>query len=185
MIKQPILGLKADHITKLAIAIHAEAQRNKGAEMVFQIITFAQDWIATHVVPPVEVVGSLATEMNKRASEEERVSGIPPCSIVTIDLSKAKKQREEEEAELQEERAAQLAQELDEQIRADAYRQQLERERIQQARKRAMSDATEMPHSEEAALTESFGKNIEWRGVTFNKVRLFHPRQGAVPNEFH
>jgi hypothetical protein len=39
-----------------------------------QVITFAQDWIATNISPPVEVVGSLASEMIRRASEEEQVS---------------------------------------------------------------------------------------------------------------
>lgn len=39
-----------------------------------QVITLAQDWIATNVSPPVEVVGSLASEMIRRASEEEQVS---------------------------------------------------------------------------------------------------------------
>jgi hypothetical protein len=38
-----------------------------------QVITLAQDWIATNITPRVEVVGSLASEMIKRASEEEQV----------------------------------------------------------------------------------------------------------------
>jgi hypothetical protein len=38
-----------------------------------QVITSAQDWIATNITPPVEAVGSLASEMIKRASEEEQV----------------------------------------------------------------------------------------------------------------
>lgn len=71
-----------------------------------------------------------------------------------------------------------LAQELEEQIRADTYKQQLELERFQQARKRAMSDATEIPTSEDPTPTESFGQVIGWQGVSFNKVKLFHPRQG-------
>lgn len=45
--------------------------------MVFQIVTFAQDWISNKVKPPVEVVGSLATEMNRRAYEEELVRHTP------------------------------------------------------------------------------------------------------------
>lgn len=91
--------------------------------------------------------------------------------------------RQEEEAEQEEERAAQLAEELNEQLRADEYRQQLERERFQQARRRAMSDATEMPSPDTLSLedlspTEIFERTVEWKGVTFNRVRLFHPRQG-------
>ena len=39
----------------------------------FQVVTVAQDWIATNIAPPVEVAGSLASEMIKRASEEEQV----------------------------------------------------------------------------------------------------------------
>ncbi len=39
----------------------------------FQVVTVAQDWISTNIAPPVEVVGSLASEMIKRASEEEQV----------------------------------------------------------------------------------------------------------------
>ncbi|PCH37122.1 Serine/threonine-protein kinase [Wolfiporia cocos MD-104 SS10] len=164
-VQRPTLGLKPNELTKLSAAIHAEALRNKGAEMVFQIVTFAQEWLVAYIVPPVEVVGSLATEMSKRAYEEEQ----------------AKKQREEEEAELEEERAALRAQELEEQIRADAYKQQLERERLeQQARKRAMSDATETLVSEGTTLTESFPHEVEWHGVRFHKVKLFHPRQECL-----
>ncbi|KZT71101.1 Serine/threonine-protein kinase [Daedalea quercina L-15889] len=165
-IQQPIHGLKAHDITQLSSAIHAEAQKQKGGEMVFQIVTFAQDWIANNVKPPVEVVGSLAMEMNRRAYEEEL----------------AKRQREEEQAEEEEERISQLAMEYEEQIKADAYRQQLERERLQQAqaRKRAMSDATEVPSSEDPTPSESFPQEIEWQGVRFSKVKLFHPRQECL-----
>lgn len=119
--------------------------------------------------------------MSKRASEEERVRFYHVIySNRLSQVCQAKRQREEEEAEQEEERAAQLAQEIEEEIRADACRQQLERERIQQARKRAMSDATEMPlsPSEDATLTETFDQEIEWKGVSFNRVKLFHPRQG-------
>ncbi|OCH91731.1 Serine/threonine-protein kinase [Obba rivulosa] len=167
-IQQPIQGLKADHISKLSSAIHAEAQRNRGSEMVFQVITFCQDWMANNVVPPVEVVGSLATQMNQRAQEEEL----------------AKRQRAEIEAEAEEERALKLAEELNAQIAADAARQQLERERVRAAqarsRERALSDATEVPRPEADTLTEAFGQAIEWHGVRFSKVKLFHPRQECL-----
>ncbi|KZT06721.1 Serine/threonine-protein kinase [Laetiporus sulphureus 93-53] len=163
-IQQPIQGLKGPEITRLSSAIHAEAQRNRGSEMVFQIVTFAQEWITSNVSPPVEVVGSLATEMNKRAYEEER----------------AKRQREEEEAEQEEERAAALAQELEEQIRADVIRQQLERERVERARKRAVSDSIETDISEDTTLSDSFAQELEWRGVRFSKVKLFHPQPDCL-----
>lgn len=115
-----------------------------------------------NVKPPVEVAGSLATEMNRRAIEEER----------------ARKQREEAEALMDKQREAEYLEQLNEQIREDVYKQQAERERLQQARKRAMSDATEVPTSEETTPTESFDREIKWRGQSFYKVRLFHPRQG-------
>jgi hypothetical protein len=40
-----------------------------------QVVTAAQDWIASNITPPVEVLGSLASEMRKRASEEKQVRG--------------------------------------------------------------------------------------------------------------
>ncbi|TFK91310.1 Serine/threonine-protein kinase [Polyporus arcularius HHB13444] len=163
-IQQPIAGLRPDEITKLNNAIHNEAQQLKGMEMVFQIVCFAKDWLDANVKPPTEVVGSLATEMNRRAVEEER----------------AKKRREEEEAEERKRRDAEYAEKLNEQIREDALRQQVERERLQQARKRAMSDATEVPVTEDATPVESFEREIKWRGQSFFKVRLFHPRQECL-----
>ncbi|KAL4251194.1 non-specific serine/threonine protein kinase [Abortiporus biennis] len=163
-IQQPIMGLKPNEVQRLNSAIHAEAQRNKGIEVVFQIVTFAQDWILNNIAPPVEVSGSLATQMTQRAIAEEQ----------------AKKQREEAEAEEEQERAVQRAEELQEQIRADVERQQLERERFQKARKRAMSDATEVPPSEElleSTPTETFSPPLLWEGVEFNTVKLFHPKK--------
>jgi hypothetical protein len=41
-----------------------------------QIVTLAQEWIAANVIPPVEVIGSLALQMNQRAIDEERVSAL-------------------------------------------------------------------------------------------------------------
>ena len=132
-----------------------------------------------NVKPPVEVAGSLATEMNRRAIEEERVRHLhsQPHKDSLI-FSQARKQREEEEAAQRKRHDAEYAEKLNEQIREDVQRQQLERERFQQARKRAMSDATEVPLSEDATPTESFDFEIKWQGQTFRRVRLFHPRQG-------
>lgn len=115
-----------------------------------------------NIAPPVEVSGSLATEMIKRSIAEEQ----------------AKKQREEAEAEVAMEREAQRAEELQEQIRADVERQQQE----QRARKRAMSDATEVPVIEDVpdtTPTESFPKEISWQNVHFRAVKLFHPQKGV------
>lgn len=84
-------GINHDHEITLQKAIHSEAQMLRGSEMVFQvriypqsklcschlccdqIITSAQEWLADHVHPAIESSGSLATEMTKRALEEEKV----------------------------------------------------------------------------------------------------------------
>lgn len=101
-------------------------------------------------------------------------------SVLIHVSSQAKRLREEAEAEEQYEREAQRALELEEQIRADAELQQLERERLFQARKRASSDATEVPPpaGEGNTHSESFNQQIEWHGIIFNKVRLYHPEKG-------
>ncbi|KAI0077507.1 Serine/threonine-protein kinase [Panus rudis PR-1116 ss-1] len=171
-IKQPIVGLKPHEVTKLSNAIHAEAQRIKGREAVFEIVTFAQEWIATNVEPPVEVSGSLATQMIQRAIAEEQ----------------AKKQREEAEAEEELERENQRALEMQEQIRADAERQQIEKEEFHKARKRAMSDATEIAPLEDfndPTPIETFNEVIQWQGVSFTTVRLFHPRKESLGTVWH
>ena len=41
-----------------------------------------------------------------------------------------------------------------------------------------MSDATEVPPSEDAIPTETFDREIKWQGHSFRRVRLFQPRQG-------
>ncbi|KAI9060398.1 Serine/threonine-protein kinase [Trametes sanguinea] len=163
------VGIAKADLAKLEHAIQQEAQKYKGQEMVFQIATFAQDWMKDHVRPPTEVSGSLAAQMNRRAIEQER----------------ARKQREEEEAALEQQRAAELAAQLNEQIRENAYQQQQERERMQQlARKRAMSDATTVGPDEtlveDAGQVEVFDKEIHWMNAAFDRVRLFHPRQEGL-----
>ncbi|KAG2365174.1 kinase-like domain-containing protein [Suillus spraguei] len=157
-------GISHDHEITLQKAIHAEAQMLRGSEMVFQIITSAQEWLADHVHPAIESSGSLATEMTKRALEEE----------------KERKRREEEEAEREFELAAQRAEELQEQIQADTQRHMLAKEmQYKAARRRAQSDATEVPSSGDT-LTESFPNEIEFRGVRFNTVKMFHPRKECL-----
>ena len=83
-----------------------------------------------------------------------------------------------------------LAQELNEQIKADAQKQQLAKERQYKARKRANSEATEVPVSGDTP-TETFSQEMEINGVRFNTVKIFHPRIGeytahhcviAIPN---
>jgi len=41
--------------------------------MVMEIVTNCQEWLQANVVPPVEVAGSLAVQMNQRAEDEEKV----------------------------------------------------------------------------------------------------------------
>lgn len=77
-------------------------------------------------------------------------------------------------------KALQLAEELSMQIQEDTFRQQMELDQLQRTRKRGMSDATQVPVSPIAGdtPTEMFGSEIEWDGVVFNTVKLFHPRKG-------
>ena len=85
-----------------------------------------------------------------------------------------------EEAEREEERANRAAQELDQQIQVDAMRQLMAKEQQYKARKRANSEATEVPFMLDGDLhvpTEVF-EEIEINGVRFNAVRLFLPRSG-------
>ncbi|KAH7905298.1 kinase-like domain-containing protein [Hygrophoropsis aurantiaca] len=163
-IQKPIRGISFENETALTKAVHAEAQKLRGSEMVFQIITSAQEWIADHIRPPVEVSGSLATEMTKRASEQER----------------ERKQRAEEEAERESELAAILAEQLQEQIQADTQKQLIAKElQYKAARQRALSDATEVPPSGDIP-TETFNKEIEFRGIRFHSVKIFHPRKECL-----
>ncbi|KAH7923751.1 Serine/threonine-protein kinase [Leucogyrophana mollusca] len=160
-IQKPIRGINYDNECALTKALHAEAQKLRGSEMVFQIITSAQEWIAEHIHPPAEVSGSLATEMTKRASEQE----------------KERRQRAEEEAERESEIAARVAEQLQEQIQADAQRHLIAKEmQYKAARQRALSDATEVPPSGDIP-TETFSKEIEFRGIRFHSVKIFHPRK--------
>ena len=75
------------------------------------------------------------------------------------------------------ERARQLAEAFNEQIRLDAERQQAERQKFK-ARDRAPSDATEVPSSSEDTLTQSFDCLLEINGLQFQTVKMFHPHKG-------
>jgi len=155
---QGLLG-KAGILTR---AVQQEAKKNQGSEMVFQIVTFVQEWLADNIQLPME--GSLRYQMERRNMEEEQ----------------ARLEREEAEAEKENLRVMQLAEELSEQIREDTLRQQLELDQIQRSRRRGMSDATQVPMSPISDTpTETFINDIEWEGVTFNTVKLFHPRKGV------
>ncbi|KAI9457648.1 kinase-like domain-containing protein [Lactarius psammicola] len=162
-VQQPIKGISDDYVTKLSNFIRAEAQRSHGTEIVFQVVTAAQDWIATNIMPPVQVVGSLASEMIKRASEEEQ----------------AKKRREEAEAQEEAERERLFAEAFNEQMQADVHRHQMERER-HRARHRARSDATEVPELADDILTQSFDREINVNELCFHAVKLFHPQHNYL-----
>ncbi|KDR70022.1 hypothetical protein GALMADRAFT_255390 [Galerina marginata CBS 339.88] len=158
-IEKPIVGINDTQITRLLHEINSEAQKLKGFEMVFSIITFGQDWIEKHITPPIEVVGSLALQMAQREMDEEKV----------------RRQRELEEAEEAEERAARQAQELNEQILADVA---AKKQQVRATRPRANSELTAVPSSGETP-TETF-EVMEMNGVKFNTVKVFHPRVGHL-----
>ncbi|KAG9310494.1 hypothetical protein JVU11DRAFT_9640, partial [Chiua virens] len=163
-IQKPIRGLGHDVEAALSKVIHSEAQKLRGSEMVFQIITTAQEWIAERVQPPSEASGSLATEMTKRATQEER----------------ERREREAAEEERQSELAARIAEQLQEQLQADAQKHLIAKEmQYKAARRRAQSDATEIP-SVGDTLTESFPIEVEFRGIRFSAVKMFHPRKESL-----
>ncbi|KAI0300075.1 hypothetical protein B0F90DRAFT_1817684 [Multifurca ochricompacta] len=162
-VQHPVKGISNDFVTKLSNFIQAEARQSCGTEMVFQVVTAAQDWISTNITPPVEVLGSLASEMIKRASEEEQ----------------ARKRREEVEAQQEAERKRRLAEAFNEKMQEDVYRHQMEREK-HRARHRAQSDATEVPELADDILTQSFDREIVVNGLHFHVVKLFHPRHDCL-----
>jgi eukaryotic translation initiation factor 2-alpha kinase 4 len=147
-----------------------------------QVVTAAQDWIASNITPPVEVVGSLASEMIKRASEEEQVSGWLGLRLLAPRITymhQAKKRREEAEAQEEAERKRLFAEAVNEQIQANVHRHRIERER-HRARHRAQSDATQVPELADDILTQSFDCEIIVNELRFRAVKLFHPRHGQL-----
>src|ERR1700735_2618725 len=98
-----------------------------------------------------------------------------------LNFFQVRHEREMEEAEQEEERVNRAAQELDEQIQADAMRQLMAKEQQYKARKRANSESTEVPFIGDRDIpTEVFGHEMEIDGVRFNAVQLFRPRRGNV-----
>ncbi|KAJ7163895.1 kinase-like domain-containing protein [Mycena crocata] len=158
-IQKPVIGISNDQTTTLLQAIQNEAKNCRGAEVTFQIVTFCQDWLQSHVVPPIDIPGSLANQMTQRALEEERV----------------RKQKEADAAEQETVRAAKLAEELEAAVKADAQKQQLAKERQYKARKRANSEATEVAAGGDTP-TESFSEPVLVDGVEFHAVKVFHPQ---------
>ncbi|KAF7299301.1 hypothetical protein MIND_00879100 [Mycena indigotica] len=158
-IKKPIVGLSTQQVASLNQVIQTEARNSQGTESIFQIATASQDWLEQNVVPPIDVPGSLASQMMLRTLEEERI----------------RKQQAADMAAQEHEARAKQTQQLEAEVRANAQLQQLERERQYQARKRANSEATEVPLAGETP-TESFTDPITIDGIEFNVVRIFHPR---------
>ncbi|KAF7974176.1 hypothetical protein HWV62_13309 [Athelia sp. TMB] len=162
-IQKPIQGFNTDHITRLGAAIHHESQKYRGSEMVFQIVTFSQDWMEDHLVPAVEGPGSLATEMMQRASQAERERQFELAA----------------EAERQAHLAAQAAEEFHAASQEQKQRQQ---NSVVKTRQRSASDATEMPEEKAGAdmVVEGFGQTIEFGGIAFSSVKIFHPRKECL-----
>ncbi|KAL1746128.1 hypothetical protein HDZ31DRAFT_81443 [Schizophyllum fasciatum] len=156
----PMRGITNEQYTKLNRALHAEAQAHKGTEMVFQIASFCQDWLATHIVPPKEVSGSLLLQMARRAEEEER----------------ERKRREDADREAAHEAEAIRRWQLQTQIQAEQQAQARESELVFRSRRRAGSEATEVPYATSEIPTETFPAPISFADRSFDTVRIFHPR---------
>jgi eukaryotic translation initiation factor 2-alpha kinase 4 len=165
-ITKPINGVSNDQVNALTHAISAEAHRNKGAEMVFQvregayslllfplihvyhfyffhysqIVDFCQDWLTKNIHPATEAPGSLAFQMNLRAADEERL----------------KRERDEADKIEREDRERQR-QEMYEREAMEAMRAFREKEQMVRGRRRANSGATEMPDSPLALRAGPFG----------------------------
>ena len=120
--------------------------------------------------------------MTKRATQEERVGSCFNILIAMIlrVLHQERREREEAEAERQSQLAARAAEQLQEQLQADAQKHLIAKEmQYKAARRRAQSDATEVP-SVGDILTESFPIEVEFRGIRFNAVKMFHSRKGLL-----
>ena len=107
-------------------------------------------------------------------------------AYILTNFSQARRQREIQEAQDEEEQANRVARELKAEIEADLQAKALQ----YKARKRANSAATEVPESSSSGygdvdtLTETFNEMDLENGVTFNTVKLFHPRTGTSCSNF-
>ncbi|KAK0199520.1 kinase-like domain-containing protein [Desarmillaria ectypa] len=152
-------GLDHDQVTKLTHALQNEVRASPRTEMVFQIVTFCQEWLNENVAAPAEVIGSLAVQMRQRAAEEER----------------ARQEQAEREAEERKQRMDKFAQEFD----ADVQKQQQLAREQHRTRQRANSEATEVPYSSDTP-TETFDEDIEMNGIHFDTVKFFHPQNAYL-----
>lgn len=83
------------------------------------------------------------------------------------------------------EREAHLAAQLAEQFQAESTAQlqkQRKKHEDHKQRHRAWSDATEMPLDVAGGdmVVEGFGSLVEFGGIAFSSVKIFHPRKGVV-----
>ncbi|KLO11482.1 hypothetical protein SCHPADRAFT_831061 [Schizopora paradoxa] len=169
----PIAGISHEQTVALSNSIHAESRKFLGSEMVFQIVTFCQEWIEANVSLPLEGIGSLAKEMEAR------------------NLEVRKSLEEQEHARMMEEhkRAQALEAEIMQQIEQDTrrkleiQRQEKERLKARTRTKRAMSDATEKPMLDIA--TETFDQDIVISGSRFNSVKLFGGRNDCLGTTYN
>ncbi|EIW85919.1 hypothetical protein CONPUDRAFT_114006 [Coniophora puteana RWD-64-598 SS2] len=159
--------------------INAEAAKLRGGEMVFQVITAAQEWIADNIRPPQEASGSLAYEMVKRATEEERERTLKAAE----DALRASEAAAARDAQLQEQIQEQLQADAAQRNMSNAARKGKEMQ-YKAARQRALSDATEVPGSGVGVageiLTETFAREVEFRGLRFSSVKMFHQRRECL-----
>ncbi|KIY47671.1 kinase-like protein [Fistulina hepatica ATCC 64428] len=163
-IQHPV-GLRQEQVKELSSLMVPEVERLKGSEMVHDIVEFCQEWMRVHIAPPAEVNGSLAVQMTQRTEDEER----------------ARIREAEERRELESRRETDRAIALDAEIQADVqrFREQQEQARTR-ARKRASSQATEMPYAASDTPIETFPQEIEMEGVVFDTVKIFHPRSECL-----
>jgi hypothetical protein len=111
----------------------------------------------------------------RRESEAIRTYCLCMACLLTV-MHQIKRERDAQEAEKELERAALRASELTAQIQADAQRQLLAKQQHTKVRHTAASNTPEAPHSD--TPTESFDREIEFGGLKFTTVKIFHPCRG-------
>ncbi|KAH8828108.1 other/PEK/GCN2 protein kinase [Flagelloscypha sp. PMI_526] len=150
-------ALKKD-IEAYAKQRHAEAP---GSPILFDIVDYATQLLATKVPAPVDITGSLATEMIERAKQEDRRRA-----------EELARTQAEEQARIIQENAA-ILQDMD-----------AEREKRVRRRNRANSETTEVAnssfvsdHATDGFPVENFPHEMSFLGITFRSVRLYGKRR--------
>jgi len=116
--------------------------------------------------------------MKKRAHDEEQVSCVNNFEYHLCIFVQARRQREAEEANQKHQQEARLAEELNQQILADAQRHQHAKEQQYKSRNRNSIMTTVVPSAGDTP-TESFSHEIEFSGISFDTVKFFHPHKGT------